>query len=104
MWYHAMTDFGADTRYWWNRSRADLVKELLIPLLSKQVVMTSRREKKSLFNFGAVSYVTIVSTSGKLVRPAAGKVPLELKNRKFVKDHNVTEEFINEIRLLQSHH
>jgi hypothetical protein len=34
MWYHAITDFGEDTRYWWNRTREDLVNELVLPLVS----------------------------------------------------------------------
>jgi|RhiMetdeSRZDD1v2_1073273.scaffolds.fasta_scaffold444001_2 hypothetical protein len=102
MWYHAITDYGNSTRYWWNRSRDGLVEELLMPLLSKHVVVVNRRGKKSLFNFGAVSYVTIVKTPKKLKRPGEGKAPLELANIKFVKEHNATREFINELRVLQS--
>jgi hypothetical protein len=102
MWYHAITEFGDRTRYWWNRDRDELIAELLVPLLSKHVVVTSRREKKSLFNFGAVSYATILKTSKKLSRPSKGKSPAELSDPKFVKKHTVTEEFVNEVRLIQS--
>jgi hypothetical protein len=102
MWYHAITDFGDKTRYWWNRDRDDLVSELLIPLLSKQIIVTSRREKKSLFNFGSVSYVTVVKTAHKLSRPRKGRAPRELQDKDFVNKHNATEEFVNDIRLLQS--
>ncbi len=102
MWYHAITDFGDSTRYWWNRSRGALIKELLIPLLSKHIVLVSRRGKKSLFNFGTVSYVTITKTGDKLQRPAQGEVPIQLKDKRFINEHNATEEFINEIKLLQA--
>ena len=102
MWYHAITDFGQKKRYWWNRDRDDLVSDLLIPLLSKQVVVTGRREKKTLFNFGTVSYVSILKTSQKLSRPGEGKAPSELRDKNFIKKHNATEEFVNEIRLIQS--
>ncbi len=37
MWYHAITDFGQHTRYWWNRSRENLVEEVVLPLIGKQV-------------------------------------------------------------------
>jgi len=102
MWYHAITDFGGSTRYWWNRTREELIEELLFPLLSKHVVVTQRRGKKSLFNFGSVSYATILQTESKLQRPAPGKIPPELADLDFVKAHTVTEEFVNDVRVLQS--
>src|SRR2546428_11253301 len=102
MWYHAITDFGESRRFWWNRGPDELVEELLAPLLSKHVVVVSRRSQKSLFNFAAVSYVTIVRTANKLKRPGEGKVPPQLKDIAFVNNHNATEEFVNEIRILQS--
>lgn len=102
MWYHAITDFGDQKRYWWNRRRDDLVKELLMPLLGKQIIVVTRRGRKSLFNFGAVSYATIIKTEEKLSRPAEGKPPKELQTSRFITKHNVTEEFVNRIRLLQS--
>ncbi len=102
MWYHAITDFGGATRYWWNRSHDELVDELLVPLLSKHVVSVTRRGKKSLFNFGAVSYITILKTEEKLKRTSPGKIPAQLKDTQFVDEHNVTEEFVNDVRILQS--
>ena len=86
MWYHAITDFGEKKRYWWNRDRDELLSDLLLPLLSKQVVVTSRREKKALFNFGVVSYVSILKTSQKLSRPSQGKVPPNFGIERLSKD------------------
>lgn len=102
MWFHAITDYGDSKRYWWNRSRDELITDLIIPLFSKQVVIANHRGKKSLFNFGAVSYATIIKTDSKLERPGKGKVPEELKDDDFIKEHNATQEFLNEIRILQS--
>jgi hypothetical protein len=102
MWYHAITDFGESKRFWWNRTRESLVDELLVPLLSKQVVLANRRGHQSLFNFGAVSYATVIRTTEKLQRPGEGKVPGELRDLDFIKEHTVTEEFVNEMRVLQS--
>ena len=101
MLYHAICN-GLQRRYLWNRERDDLIHDLLIPVLGKQVVGVNRRGKKSLFNFGSVTYVTILRTSKRLKRAAEGKPPAELRRTQFVNEHNVTEEFLNEVRLIQS--
>jgi hypothetical protein len=103
-WYHAITEFGDRRRYWWNRDRDELFSDLLIPLLSKQVVATKRRGKKSLFNFSTVSYLTIIKTNGKLKRFKKGSPPSELQDEKFVAKNNVTEDFVSDLRLIQANH
>jgi hypothetical protein len=102
MWYHAITDFGEDTRYWWNRTREDLVNELVLPLVGKQIRAVSRRGKKALFNFGTISYMTIIRSKSKLKRPASGKVPPELKNKHFVQENDATKEFLDELKILSA--
>ena len=102
MWYHAITDFGQRKRFWWNRTRDDLINDLLIPLLGKQVLSVNRRGENSLFNFGSISYMTIFKTKKKLERAAEGKPPEELKDQKFIDSHNATNEFIKEVKLLTS--
>lgn len=99
VWYHAITDFGEDRRYWWNRTREDLVAELVVPLLGKEIRAVSRRGRQALFNFGAISYMTIFKTTTKLRRPGEGKIPPEFKDKKFLKDSDATEEFMDELRL-----
>jgi hypothetical protein len=101
-WYHAITEFGDRRRYFWNRDRDELFSDLLIPLLSKQVVATKRKGKKSLFNFGAVSYLTIIRTNKKLRRLKKGSAPRELQNEEFVAKNNVTEDFVSDLRLIQA--
>jgi nucleoside 2-deoxyribosyltransferase len=102
VWYHAITDFDDDTRYWWNRTREELVDELVLPLVGKQVRAVKRHDRKALFNFGAISYMTILKTRSKLKRPAHGKVPPELKNRRFVQENDATEEFLDELKVLSA--
>ncbi len=102
MWYHAITDFGERKRYWWNRSRDDLIKDLLIPLLNKQAVLAQRRGAKSLFNFGSVSYMTILKTKRRLKRTRSAKLPDELKSQDFIDKNNSTSEFVREVRVLSS--
>lgn len=102
MWYHAITDFGDDTRYWWNRTREDLINELVLPLLGKQVKAVRRRGNKVLFNFGTVTYMTVLCSKSKLKRPAASKVPPEFKDKTFLRENDVTEEFIDDLRVLSA--
>ncbi len=102
MWYHAITNFGDDTRYWWNRTREDLIDELVLPLVGKQVRAVSRRDRKALFNFGAISYMTILKTKSKLKRPGPGQAPPELKNKHFVRENDATEEFLDELKVLSA--
>ncbi len=102
MWYHAITDFAETKRYWWNRTRDDLIADLIIPLLNKQVLPVSRRGAKSLFNFGSVSYMTILKSKGKIKRSGKGKVPPELKNSDYIDEHNATSEFVQEVKLISS--
>src|SRR5262249_5738174 len=102
IWYHAITNFGESTRYWWNRSRHDLLADLVLPLLGKQVRPVSRRSRKALFNFGTVSYMTVVKTKTKLKRPGQGEVPSELKDKAFVQQNDATDEFLQEMKVLSA--
>lgn len=102
MWYHAITDFGEQTRYWWNRTREDLVFDLVLPLVGKEIRAVSRRGRQALFNFGTVSYMTVLRTKTKLKRPRAGRTPPELKDRDFIQKNDATEEFLDELRVLSA--
>lgn len=101
MWYHAITSYnGKNDRYWWNRSREDLISDILIPFITKQVMVVTKSGDKSIFNFGNITYMTLLRTEDKLKRPRPGAIPSELKDNSFVKEHNITEEFINESKLI----
>jgi hypothetical protein len=102
LWYHAITDFGEQTRYWWNRTRQDLVVDLVLPLAGKEIRAVSRRGRQALFNFGAITYMTILKTKTKLKRPKPGKIPPEFKDKDFVQENDATEEFLDELRLLSA--
>lgn len=102
MWYHAIAHYGTRKRYWWNRHRDDLVQDIIIPFVGKQVKPLTRAGVSSLFNFGSASYVTVVKTNTKIRRPTSRKVPSELSNVKFLKAHAATAEFIDELTVLAS--
>ena len=101
-WYHAVADFGNQKRHWWNRPRDLFLKEVLFPLISKQVVSVHRRGTSWLFNFGSVSYVEIIKSKKKLKRQAPGKIPRELRDQDFLAANSATEEFVDEIKLIQA--
>lgn len=102
MWYHAIAHYGTRKRYWWNRHRDDLVNDIIVPFVGKQVKPLSRTGVTSLFNFGSASYITIIKTKTRLTRPAKGKIPPELADKKFVKNNEATEEFVEELTILNS--
>src|ERR1043165_703952 len=99
MWYHAIVRYGTKSRYWWNKTRDGLAKDVVIPFVTKQVVTAARQGIDSLFNFGAAEYVTILKSREKLKRPEFGKTPKELRDVTYVKAHEATDEFLDELRL-----
>jgi len=101
MWYHAIGHYGSKKRYWWHRKRDDLIQDVLVPFVSKQVRRLSREGIPSLFNFGAADYITIVKTAEKLT-PKTRPVPSELHDSNFVEKHCATNDFLKEMALLTS--
>ena len=99
MWYHAIARYGTKSRYWWNKTRDGLAKDVVIPFVTKQVVTASRNGVDSLFNFGAAEYVTIVKSKQRLKRPQPSKTPKELSDVAYVKAHEATDEFLDELRI-----
>lgn len=103
MWYHAIAYYGGTKRrYWWNRSKEDIIEDVLLPFVAKQVRKTTRKGVYSLFNFGSAQYITLLKTDAKLKRSARGKTPPELSNESFIKQNCATEEFVNELVILKS--
>lgn len=99
MWYHAIAYYGTKRRYWWNRKPDDLVQDVLMPFVSKQVRLLNREGVPSLFNFGAADYVTVVKTKFKLA-PQKERMPSELSNAAFVSEHCATKEFVEQMQEL----
>jgi hypothetical protein len=101
-WYHAIARYGDRSRQWWNHSREDIVSKVLVPFVGKQVQQLLRAGLPSLFNFGAAEYLTVLKSSHKLKRANGKQIPSELNNKTFVKEHNATNEFVDEVRVLSS--
>jgi hypothetical protein len=97
MWYHAICYYGDLKRFWWNRKRDDLVKDVVVPFISRQVTSVTRNRVPSFFNFGAAQYITIVRTPEKLKLRGEAGVPKELRDADFVREHCAAKEFTSEI-------
>src|ERR1700736_4518033 len=41
-WYHATVRYGERVRHWWNRRRDDIISDVLVPFVAKQVQQTTR--------------------------------------------------------------
>jgi len=102
MWYHAIAHYGSRSRCWWNRRRDDLIQDVIIPFVGKQVKRLTRAGVPALFNFAVTEYITIVKTKTKLERTAKGKIPAKLLDANFVKQHSATDEFVQEMQILGS--
>ncbi|MEQ9636357.1 MAG: hypothetical protein RLW68_09790 [Devosia marina] len=103
MWYHVTAHYGNDRkRFWWNRDRDSVLNDVLVPLAEKHIVPVTRNGSASIFNFGAVSYVTIVRTEKRLSRGAKRKTPSELSDQSFLDKNNATKEFVDELQSLAS--
>jgi hypothetical protein len=99
MWYHAVAYYGTKKRSWWNKTREALAADVIIPFVSKQVVTASRKDVTSLFNFGAVNYLTVVKTKEKISKAHGQLTPAELADSAFLAAHEATHEFLDEMRL-----
>jgi hypothetical protein len=101
-YYHAIVHYSEKKRYWWNHSRSDIIKNVILPFASQQVSLVTRFGVPSLFNFASASYVTILETEQKLVKDAKKGTPPELTSVEFVQKNEVTKQFTNEVRILAS--
>jgi nucleoside 2-deoxyribosyltransferase len=100
MWYHAVGYYGDKSRCWWNRNRDDIITDILVPFVSKQVKVLTRGGISSLFNFGAADYITLLKTPDKLRPPTGQRIPSELEDPKFLQENCATDEFVKEMKQL----
>ena len=82
-----------------DRTREGLVNDVVLPLLGIEVRMLSRRGKKVLFNFAAISHLTIVKSESKLIRRAKGALPPELEDDDFIESNDATAEFMDALKI-----
>lgn len=102
MWYHAIAYYGSKKRFWWNRKKDDLIYDVLMPFIGKHVKTATRAGNASIFNFGSVNYITIIATKQKLKKKQGGRTPNELSDANFIKEHTVTDKFVEEFKILKS--
>lgn len=110
MWYHAIVHYIEGIRGWYNLTKDQVIEEVLLPFMGKQVELTTLGGTPSLFNFGCSSHLIIIGTQERYKiqhkqneRGAWPEPPREFFDSNFLKEHNVTSELINELRLLSAH-
>lgn len=97
MKYHAKLEYSTE-HYWYNHSKEDIVKELLIPFINGQVVLITLGGKKKLLNLKNVSRLTIYKTDDILKVSAEKSIINQIDDASF-NQFECTESFIKEIKL-----
>ncbi|MDD5530614.1 MAG: hypothetical protein PHX21_11400 [bacterium] len=99
-YYHTVLWTGETAFHWWaNFGYEELLQELIIPYINKQVVLVAPSgENKAIMNFGAVSYLKVFKT----VKPLYGKKTGDrLLSRRF-RNKECTQEVIEAALLNKS--
>ena len=100
MHYHAKLNYSGKNHYWWNYTKDEMIKELLIPFINGHVVVVNSDNCRRILNMKNVTLLTIYKTEDKLSKPNTN-IPNEFKDSDFEK--NVcTDEIINEVKTEQS--
>lgn len=119
MYYHTRFEYEGRSHHWWNRTKENLMTNLIIPFINGQIILINRkislgkrhkqlppnsrrtRRFKSILNMRNVTHVNIYRTTAKLVTPADKTHPVEFDTGE-IDDFDCTEEIIKELRVEQS--
>lgn len=103
MRYHVKLEPGQGTpHYWWNLSKEKFITDLLLPYISRQIVIVKSGGQKRLLNMGNVSLFTAYKTTARLSGTPSSRIPKELKDLKFQQEHCCTRDIINEVKIAQA--
>ncbi len=101
MKYHAIAEYEGTKHYWWNKSKDKIISDLMVPFINGQVIVLSRKKRKSVLNMKNVSFLSIYRTRNNLVRPASGMVPIRLIDLED-RIYECTSEILGEARIASS--
>lgn len=101
MLYHAKLEFGGQTHYWANYSKDKMIKDLLIPFISGQVVVIKRSGSKRVLNMKNVTLLTAYKTKERIEVPTTLAAPPVMKEKSF-EENECTEELIKEAKDTQA--
>lgn len=100
--YHARAITGGDetSHYWINHQRDDIAEEILRPFVNRQIISSTHGSKSALYNPSTAAFLQIYKTDDELTGSFSKQCEM-LDLPAFAKNI-VTDEFADEVRLLQS--
>lgn len=94
MYYHALFAMSTGYHYWINYAYEDMIRQLIIPYINKQVVPVNYHGGKGICNLGTVSYIQIFKTKESLEEPASKNLADKFQSGEF-KNKECTQEIID---------
>lgn len=98
MKYHAKLDYADRSHLWWNHSKEELTKLLVVPFINGQVVLINQDSKERLLNMKNVTLLTIYKTEEWLVDADGKSIEEQIREDKFT-ENECTPEILNEIQI-----
>lgn len=93
MYYHVIAEGAGAHHCWKNYGFEEMLENLIIPYVNKQVVPVHWTYGKAIFNFSTVSYVTVFKT--KVILKEEGQAIADRLRSPEFKDKQCTQEIIN---------
>lgn len=97
MKYHAQLEY-SENYYFWNYSKEEIIKDLLIPFINGQVILTPYGTKNKLLNLRNVSRLSLYKTDNVLKATEEKSITDQIKETTF-HENDCTEELIKETKL-----
>lgn len=67
MYYHCRLELATrGHHYWWNYSIDDLMSEVIIPMINKQVIPVNYRKGRGILNLSMTTYITVFKTPDRI--------------------------------------
>ncbi|MEL4423594.1 hypothetical protein [Shewanella algae] len=101
MKYHARLEYGDDSHFWWNKSKENLIDNLMLPFINGQVVSVNKSGQKRLLNMKNVTLLTVFKTTKSLKATDEKSIIQQIKDNDF-SDNECTEEVLNEVQMIKS--
>lgn len=102
MFYHTRFEYAGKSHHWWNRTKENLMTNLLIPFINGQIILINRGKHKtqyrSILNMKNVTHVTVYRTHKQLLVPKGKRHPEEFDTDE-INDFDCTAKIIKELRI-----
>jgi len=95
MYYHCTltTTTGWTSHYFWNYSFDEIINQIVIPFVNKQVIPVTLNNRRGILNLSAVSYLRIYKTKGRVDFESSEDFRIQLRDADF-ESNDCTQEII----------